>query len=509
MVDGVAPHDARSPQLLPPARAAAITLATVRAAQQPWAAVPLAKRLVVIRRLRHLMAQQAESLAATVPMDVPGSLHRTVADTLVAEVLPLAEACRYLERSARTVLAPRKLTRRGRPFFLRGIDGVVERVPLGVVLVIGPANYPLFLPGVQVLQALVAGNAVLWKPAATGEKAAEMMASLLQAAGLPQHLVTVLATDVFAAQSAIAAGVDKVVLTGHLSTGRTVLRSLAETVTPAVMELSGCDAVFILPGADLDHAVRAIAFGLRLNGSATCMAPRRLFLLEDNAHRFEANLVLYLRALPSIPLSPEVATELGSLIDQATRGGARVILRSVDERASGPVLIAGATPEMRCMQTDIFAPLLSMMQVPNEAAALSAYAACPYALTASVFGPQAAANAFGRRLRAGTVLINDIIVATADPRLPFCGRGLSGFGVTRGAEGLLEMTAVRSLVTQHRRDARAYTPTTAAHTPFFSAYIRAVHSSTWWLRLAAMRALATAARRIPSSTPPRTRTGKD
>lgn len=486
----------------------AAAISAARMAQQRWALTPVSQRLRAVRTLRHAIAAQAERLAASVPLAVPGSLHRTLADTLVAEVLPLAEACRYLERNAVRLLAPIKLTARGRPFFLRRVEGVVERAPFGVVLVLGPANYPLLLPAVQTLQALVAGNAVLWKPADTGVAAAAMVAEMLAASGLPSHLVTVLDANIATAQPAMAAA-DKVMLTGHISTGRAVLRSLAETVTPAVMELSGCDAAFILPSADLGHAARAVAFGLRLNGSATCMAPRRLFVFDEVADQFQPLLIAALRALPPVPLPPGIAAELQSLMDDATRGGAEVLLQGADESSVRPMLIGGANPAMRCMHTDIFAPMLSVMRVQTQAAAQAAYAACPYSLTASIFGPERAAAAFARGLRAGTILINDIIVATADPRLPFSGRGHSGFGATRGPEGLLEMTAPRSIVTQRSRDERAYLPTTAAHAPFFSAYIRAVHSSRWSLRARALRALAAAARRLPSARPISPRAGKD
>ncbi len=475
-------------------------LEVARQVQRQWAGTPLRQRLAVVRRLRHAIALDPESLAATVPGDVPGSLHRSIADTLVAEVLPLAEAGRYLERNARRVLADQHLPRRGRPFFLRGVNGVVERVPLGVVLVIGPANYPLFLPAVQVLQALVAGNAVLWKPAPGGADAAVKILRLLVEAGLPSQLLTVLDSEPAAAQSAIQAGVDKVILTGHLATGRTVLRALAETVTPSVMELSGCDAVFVLPGADLAHAARAIAFGMRLNGSATCMAPRRLFVCGSDAAALYTRLLDAFQAVPPVPLPPRIAGELRLLCEDAARQGAVVLGVPSDDAQVHPVLITGAHPQMRCMRADIFAPVLSAMQVEDEAAALRAYDACPYALTASIFGPARTAEQFARRIHAGTVLINDVIVGTADPRLPFSGRGLSGFGATRGDEGLLEMTAVRSVVTQRSRSPRPYAPTTPAHTPFFSAYIRTVHSATWGERVRAFRALVSAARTIPAHT---------
>ena len=112
-------------------------------------------------------------------------------------------------------------------------------------------------------------------------------------------------------------------------------------------------------------------------------------------------------------------------------------------------------------------------------AAIAAHAQCDYALTASIFGPAAPANALAAHLAVGTVLINDLIVSTADPRISFGGRKASGFGLTRGREGLLEMTVLKTIVTQRGRDLRAYRPTTPDHQSFFAAYIQAVHSATW------------------------------
>ena len=149
------------------------------------------------------------------------------------------------------------------------------------------------------------------------------------------------------------------------------------------------------------------------------------------------------------------------------------------------------------MQTDIFAPVVSMMEVADTAQAVTAHRMCPYALTASVFGPRRDARALAAQLRVGTALINDVVVPTADPRLPFGGRDQSGFGVTRGAEGLLEMTAIRTTAVQRSADTRAYDVTTDAHAPFFAAYIRAAHAGAGGERFTAMRALARAARALP------------
>jgi aldehyde dehydrogenase (NAD+) len=457
-----------------------ISLGQAREAQQIWARTRIKVRLALLRRARCRIAATAEEIARSVPCDRPGALHRNVADTLVSEVLPLIEACRFLEREAAWILAPQRLSTHNRPFWLRRVTAETRRDPVGVVLVIAPANYPLFVPGVQALQALAAGNAVLWKPAPGGAAAAEALRDVLVGCGLDPALLQLLDESALAAIEAIAAGVDKVFLTGSAATGSAVLHQLADHLTPAVMELSGCDAVFVLPGAELDRVVAALAFGLRLNGSATCMAPRRLFLVGDHPGLVPA-LLDRCKNLPPVVLPALTRSELADWLLDARRLGASIL---TDESDAGLryCLVIKATPEMRLAQADIFAPVLCIIQAPDKEGAIAAHAICPYALTAAVFGPESEARQLASRLPVGTVIINDLIVATADPRVSFGGRKSSGFGVSRGREGLLEMTTLKTIVAQRSRDQRAYRPTTPDHQPFFAGYIEAVHGGHWRTR---------------------------
>jgi aldehyde dehydrogenase (NAD+) len=454
----------------------------------------LRDRLAVLRRARHRIAASAVEIAQSVPCERPGALHRSVADTLVSEVLPLVEACRFLEREATWILAGQRLSEHARPWWARRITAETRREPLGIVLIIAPANYPLFLPGVQALQALAAGNAVLWKPAAGGLAAAEALRDVLVGCGLDPALLQLLDESAQAAADAIAAGVDKVFLTGSAATGTAVLSQLAAHRTPAVMELSGCDAVFVLPGAAQDRTVAALAFGLRLNGSATCMAPRRLFLVGEHPGLLPALLDL-LQSLPPVALPPATQTRLADLLDEAARLGGEVLMDGSIQELRYAV-IRKATPEMCVAQSDIFAPVLCIFDVPDADAAIVAHSPCPFALTAAIFGPEPAARALASQVGVGTVLINDLIVATADPRLSFGGRKSSGFGLTRGREGLLEMTALKTVVVQRSRDLRAYRPTTPDHVPFFAAYLQAVHGGSWSARWNGLRRLFRAARRL-------------
>lgn len=354
----------------------------------------------------------------------PSSLARTRADSLTAEIIPLAEACRFLEVEAEHILVAGKTSSRGRPVWLRTVDVEVRREPFGVVLLVGPSNYPLFLIGVQTLQALVAGNAVILKPGRQSAPVARAFAELTDEAGLPSGLLTVLDESAEAATIAIQSGVDKVVLTGSVQSGRAVLRTAAEHLIPSAVELSGCDAVFVQAGADLERAARAIAFGTKLNGGETCIAPRRIFVHESIAHLFLA------------------------------------VTRDSE---------------------------ISVVPVKDDEQALELAARSPYALGATIFGEESSARKFAARVNAGVVVINDMIVPTADPRVPFGGRGWSGFGTTRGAAGLLEMTTPKAIVVQRGKRLRHLEALPHDAEEFFLAYLSANHQEGWGKRLQGWR----------------------
>ncbi len=436
------------------------------------------------------MAAHTEAFAEA----ISPSLRRSSADTLITELLPLLEAIKFLERSARKLLAPQRLGRRNRPLWLTGVQAEIHREPLGHILVIGPANFPLFLPGVQTMQALAAGNAVTWKPGAGGQRIALLVAQSLRESGLPRGVLCVTKESVEAAQGALQQRPDKVVFTGSFESGQKVLRSLAETATPAVMELSGADAVVVLPSADLSLAAKAIAFGLRLNGAEVCMSPRRLIATAETMQVLRPLLQAELDKIAPVGLTPHTADKLQRLITEATSRGAHLV-GTLDANAQLPVLVDRATPEMRITRSDLFAPVLSLIEAPSVLHMPDLVNDCPYALTAAIFGDAREAYALGEQLRVGAVLINDLIAPTADPRVPFGGLRRSGFGMTRGGEGLLEMTAVKTVSVRRKGSARHYDPAGPKELPLFTGFIGALHAGSWRERLAAMRIMAAAARR--------------
>lgn len=463
--------------------------ATREAARQQWVATPWRQKRKVLRHFRGLLAQEADSLLNCLALP-----QRTASsDSLAAELLPLADACKFLERETPRILQAKHYRSWLRWLGLPALTIEIARAPLGTILVIGPSNYPLFLPGVQTLQAIAAGNAVQWKPGRGGAAVGQRFVELLEQAGVPQGLVETLDESPAAAQKAIAAGVDKVVLTGSRDTGLAVQQQLAEFGIPAVMELSGFDPLVVLADADLQRVTRAIVFSLRLNGGATCIAPRRVYVHRGLYPQLQQALREAVTSLGTITTTSREAERGRVLIEEALASGGRLVAGADHELAAdefAPTVVADACAEIA---EDLMLPIVLLHPFDQEAELEALPLA--YDLGASVFGSPLAARRVAAKLRAGCITLNDVIAPTADARVPFAPGGASGFGVTRGAEGLLEFTRPRVTIQRHGRWLPHLEDPNANDSDILLAWLRCTHSSTWGQRMAAGKALLRAARR--------------
>ncbi|MGI8438154.1 MAG: aldehyde dehydrogenase family protein [Chthoniobacterales bacterium] len=415
----LAPHD----PALDPVR---LAIVDARRAQLAWAEQSPRARARAMRELRILLAENASRLAHS----AAAIGDRPVAEKMVSEVLPLLEAARFLEKNVARIFRAKKFAGHGRPFWLRGHSFTVTRKPFGVILIVGPSNYPLFLPAVQALQALAAGNAVVVKPAQGATAPLTEFAQLVRRAGFPSQLLYLLPEPAAAAREAVRCGIDKAIFTGSSKNGRDFLALLAQTNTPSVMELSGQDHVFVRADADLDLAAKAIAFGLRLNDGNTCIAPHTVL-----AHN-------------------SVAVALTNKLKTLAAEPTRIIAVSDDNEA---------------------------LQITSRN---------EYGLGASIFSrDEKAARVLADKMETGFVTINDMIVPTADPRFPFGGIRGSGVGVTRGEEGLLEMTYPQAVSVRHGRAHPHLGPAQEHDADLFAAFAGFAHGRGTGPRFRSLRRL--------------------
>lgn len=425
----------------------------------------LREHLTAVREFRHLLVESREELTAVACAEVDRIPHEMIA----TDLLPTAAACRILETDAARILAPRRIL--SRPLWLIGCRDVVHRRPRGIVGVLGTWNYPIFLNAVPILHALVAGNAVIWKPSERTPKTATLLHELFLRAGFSPERFAMWPATRDGGETLVEADIDFLHFTGSEPVGRKIATRLGERLIPSVLELSGCDAMIVLPDADVQLAARAAWFGATLNRGRTCMAVRRAIVARPLFEAF-ANA---LRALP--------ANGLSILIEPA--------------------------PGHPSRRDATFEPILAVMAYDTLDDAVQIHAESPFRLTASIFTNDAnAANELAANLRVGAVTINDVIAPTAHPATPFGGRGAAGWGVTQGVEGLLEMT-VPQVVTARKGKFRPHIDAAISGNPAAgdatTGMLRMTHARQWrerwsgmWQMLRGMRNMGKSGDRTPS-----------
>jgi acyl-CoA reductase-like NAD-dependent aldehyde dehydrogenase len=229
--------------------------------------------------------------------------------------------------------------------------------------------------------------------------------------------------------------------------------------------------MFVLDDGDVALAAKAAWFGATLNAGQTCLAVRRVFVSRKVYQPFLATLEPLTSAAAPMHLALPAAGKLAAdLVQQALKQGARV-LGSQEARLNGelgnhqksqPVVLADARPDMAICRDATFAPVMAVIPFDRLEEAIPAHEGCPYGLGLSVFTsqPRRAAR-LAQRLQVGMVSVNDVIAATGHPATPFGGRRASGWGVTQGAQGLLEMTVPQVFSTRSGRFRPHYDPAEA------------------------------------------------
>jgi len=463
------------------------TMDALRQRQVKWAQQPIKERLKLIRTLRQTLPLMQSEFCKALQTD----LHKPHAETVVAELLPVAGACRFLEQRAKSILRSRKVSFFDTPSWLLGENDIVTRKPRGIVGIIGTWNYPMFLNGVQIVQALAAGNVVIWKPSEIAPQTAEVMTAWLRRAGIGDDLVHVLPAEREWGAKLAEADIDYIVFTGHDATGKKLAARLGERLIPSTMELSGHDAMLILNDANLDLASKAVHFGATVNCGQTCVAPRRIFvprqLLSSLQEKVQAH---FTKPAEHRPLAmPAHQAQVNRMVAAACEEGAKVLIPSdgkPTEQGGLPVVLTEVRPGMNISKEALFAPVTMLIPYEEQSEALDGIRQSDYGLALSIFtADREAAKRLAAELPAGLVTINDVVAPVAHPATPFGGIGRSGWGITQGKEGLLELTipqviSYRSGNWRPHFDPAGSTPVTDEGV--VSGMLRWEHSPTFWER---------------------------
>jgi len=419
-----------------PGARASHAVAAARRAAPGWAALDAGWRARPIGRAAALLAAEADVLVDV----LAAGGERPRPEAWSAEVLPTLDGLAWLAREGPAALQPRALTRSWLQWPFRATRHRQSWEPHGVVGVVTPGNGLLFLALPQIAAALLAGNAVVWKPAPAGGAVALHVVAALSRAGLPRSVLQVVQGGASMASAIVRAGVDLLHFTGSAEAGLTLYRAQAEQGRPAILELSGRHVALVLAPADADRVAQEILWAKRINDGRDCVAVQAVVVERDAEDALLAALARRLEDDRRTTRPAAVRQRLAALVDDAVRRGARVVAG----RPGAAAVLAGVRPGMRVVDEEVAGPLLGVAAVDDVEEAVAWINRAPGRLSASVWGADAArARRIAARLDVGQVWINSALHPTAQPSVTLAGRGDSGFGPSRGLPGLLTMARPR------------------------------------------------------------------
>ncbi|MGO4304564.1 coniferyl aldehyde dehydrogenase [Cupriavidus sp. RAF12] len=396
-----------------------------------------------LRRLRRLVHANQEAIATAISDDFT---NRPRQETALLETFPsiagINDALRHGKRWMRVRRARTGL------WFKPGRSRLMPQ-PLGVIGIVVPWNYPLFLTVGPLAGALVAGNRAMIKLSEYTPRFSALFAQLVQATFAPDE-VAIINGDAEVASTFTALPFDHLLFTGSTSVGHHVMRAAAANLTPVTLELGGKSPAIVGPGAEFDHAVERILVGKLLNAGQTCIAPDYVLVPEAQRDRFvESARRCVNRLYPGLAHNPDYTSiisprhfgRLVSMIEAAGAAGARVVpltdaAPDADARRLPPVLLMDVPDDAMAMQEEIFGPVLPVVTYRTVGEAIAFVNARPRPLALYVFDKGAeVVDRVMRQTVAGGVTVNDTLFHIAQDDLPFGGVGPSGMGAYHGEAG--------------------------------------------------------------------------
>jgi acyl-CoA reductase-like NAD-dependent aldehyde dehydrogenase len=430
------------------AEGVAAAVARAREAAVWWAELGFDGRRKRLLRYRALIAQRITDLGKL--MNREGG--KPEADAII-EAVGAIDHVAWAANHARRVLGPRRVPS---SIMMTEYSSHLEYLPYGVVGVIGPWNYPVLTPMGSIGYALAAGNAVVFKPSeytpAVGTWIVETFAEVVPEQPVLQILYGM--GDVGAALC--RSGVGKVAFTGSTSTGKKVMATCAETLTPVLLECGGKDAMIIDADADLEAAADACVWAGMTNAGQTCVGIERVYVADKVFDQFLPKLVdraqkLKLGAGEGADIGPitmpaQVEVIRRHIEDALSRGGRAVLggAEAVQPPYVKPTILVDVPEESLAVREETFGPTLTVTRVRDADEAVRLANAVAYGLGGSVYSRRRG-MALARRLRSGMTSVNSVVAFAGMPALPFGGVGDSGFGRIHGDDGLREFTRPKAI----------------------------------------------------------------
>ncbi|KAJ8073530.1 hypothetical protein PM082_011806 [Marasmius tenuissimus] len=437
-------------------------LKKAQVAQASWSKVPLKDRVAIGRKFM----EEFRSMSEELPKELTLQMGRPITQC-AGEVKGFLDRADYMLSIAEASLADVSLEDTDKPGFKR----YIKRAPLGVVLVIAPWNFPYLVSINSVLPAIIAGNAVIFKPSPQTPLTAERFATALVSAGVPQDIIQVVHMSPSLTSYAVShPSVNFVSFTGSVVGGRTVeeVAVKSSSLKGVALELGGKDPAYVRPDAELDYTVAELVDGAMFNSGQSCCAIERIYVHESI---FDDFVKKYAETVKTYKLGDPTSTEtnLGPVVSLAS--AERIRKQVADAVAAGakplvpedlfpvakpgtayvaPQVLVNVDHSMDVMMEETFGPVVGIQKVSSDEEAIKLMNDSPYGLTASVW-TNAEANSdsqeaflkFVDELETGTVFLNRCDYL--DPALSWTGVKNSGRGVSLSKFGYDQLTRPKSV----------------------------------------------------------------
>ena len=416
------------------------------------------QRMQWLNALRELLSNEREALINAISQDFS---NRSADETLLAELMPSLHGIHYATKRIKKWMKP---SRRSVGMQFMPAAAKVIYQPLGVVGVIVPWNYPLFLAIGPLVGALSAGNRVMIKMSESTPATSQLVKDLL-AKVFPEDLVTVVLGEAEVGMAFSKLPFDHLLFTGATSIGKQVMRAAAENLTPVTLELGGKSPAIVSAEVPLRDAAERIAFGKTMNAGQTCVAPDYVLVPKDRVQGFvEAYRQAVLNFYPQLADNPDYTAIInerqqqrlnGYLRDAENKGATLVALYPASQARRMPhTVLLNVTDEMQVMQDEIFGPLLPIVPYDRleDAFAYINQRARPLALYYFGYNKREQTRVL-HETHSGGVCLNDTLLHVAQDDLPFGGIGPSGMGHYHGHEGFLTFSKAKGVLIKQRFNA--------------------------------------------------------
>jgi coniferyl-aldehyde dehydrogenase len=429
----------------------------MRALSRAEPEVGRAVRKARLTRLTELLETERAALVRAMAADFGV---RAPDECEIFELMPALSELRGQLRDLGAAMRPRRAQV---PWYLAPARAELVPEPLGVVGVLSPWNFPVYLALAPVAAALAAGNRVLLKPSELAPRTSELIARAIAERFDPDELSVWLGDAALAARFS-ALPFDHLLFTGSTRVGQAVAEAAAKQLTPVTLELGGKSPAIVTPSADLPRAAARIMFGKLINAGQICIAPDYALVPAGQLDAFVAELVgaarsLYPRFVGSADYtslrSLASAERMEALVTDAAVRGARLVRLGDEGQGAGtqraPVLVIDPPHDARVLSEELFVPVLPIVPYHTLDEAIDFVNARPRPLALYVFGEaeRELASVLGRT-RSGGVTVNDVFYHCGAGTLPFGGIGPSGMGVYHGRAGFDTFSHLKPVYRQSR-----------------------------------------------------------